>query len=169
MKSTGILFLLIWCLLAVSCTSKDKREASNLARRATEMSAALTTAGKPFADEINKWLAGEKADIPAMKKALEAIEPLPGKFHEEFQLMPYSKEQYAVTAYRTSVLDYLESQQKLAAMLKAVAEKASLSNPADEPTRKQVSEQFRGFEGAQQKTLNDIRIKAERLQSYLQE
>lgn len=169
MKSTGILFLPVCCLLAVGCTSKEKREASNLATRATEMSEALTMAGKPFADEINKWLAGEKADIPAMKKALEAIEPLPGKFHAEFKKMPYAENQYAVTAYRTSVLNYLESQEKLAVMLKAVTEKAALSNPADEPTRKQVMEQFRGFEGIQQKTLNEIKLKAERLQSYLQE
>jgi hypothetical protein len=169
MKSTGVLFMLMCCLLAVSCTSKDKREAGNLARRATEMAAALTTAGAPFAEQTNKWLAGEKADIPAMKKALEAIEPLPAKFRDEFEKLPYPENQYAVTAYRTSVLNYLDGQKKLAESLKGVVGKAALHNPADEALRRSVAEEFRSFDIAQQKTLNEVKLKAERLDSYMKE
>lgn len=171
MKSAGMLLLLVSSLSVMGCSqsSKDKRDARNLANRATEMSAALTAAGAPFAEQINKWLAGEKADIPALRKALETIEPLPGKFHEEFQKMPYAENQYAVTAYRTAVLNYLDSQKKLAGSLKAIVEKAALANPADEATRRQVAEEFRGFAETQQKTLNDIKLKAERLSSYMME
>ena len=171
MKSTGILLLLLSCLLAMGCTqaSKDKRDARNLANRATEMAAALTSAGTPFAGQINKWLAGERTDITALKSALAAIEPLPAKFHDEFEKMPYPENQYAVTAYRTSVLNYLDGQKKLAQTLKGVVEKAVLYNPGDEVLRRQVKEEFRSLDVAQQKTLNDVKLKAERLNSYMME
>lgn len=169
MKSTGILFLLISCLLAMGCTSQEKRDARNLANRATEMAAALTSAGAPFAEQINKWLAGERTDIVALKSTLAAIEPLPAKFRDEFEKMPYPENEYAVTAYRTSVLNYLDGQKKLVESLKVIVEKATLHNPGDEALRKQVAADFRGFAAAQQKTLNDINLKAERLNSYMTE
>jgi hypothetical protein len=153
----------------MGCTSKDQREARNLANRATEMSAALTSAGAPFAEHINKWLAGERTDIAALKSALGAIKPLPGKFRDEFEKLPYPENQYAVTAYRTSVLNYLDGQKKLAETLQVITEKAALHNPGDEALRRQVAEEFRGLADTQQRTLNDIKLKAERLHSYMQE
>ena len=171
MKPAGTLLLLLSCLLVFGCTqaSRDKRDTRNLANRASEMSAALTSAGIPFSEHINAWLAGEKTDIPALKAALGSIAPLPEKYRAEFEKMPYPENQYAVTAYRTSFLNYLEGQQELAASLKGIVEKVSLKNPGDEPLRKEVSEEFRVMAEAQQKTLTDIKLKAERLTSYLLE
>lgn len=172
MKSTGVLLLLLTCcVLAAGCTqaSKDKRQARALANRATEMGAALTSAGAPFAEQINKWLAGETIDIGALKSSLAAIEPMPARFHAEFEKMPYPENQYAVTAYRTSVLNYLEGQKKMVGSLRVIAEKAALQNPADEARRKEVAAEFRSLAEAQQKTNTDVRIKAERLTSYLME
>jgi hypothetical protein len=171
LKSTGILLLIMCCALAAGCTqaSRDKRQARALADRATEMGATLTSAGAPFAEQINKWLAGETIDIAALKSALAAIEPLPAKFHAEFEKMPYPENQYAVSSYRTSVLNYLEGQKKLVGSLQEMTEEAALQNPADEERRKKVALEFRSLAEAQQKTNKDVRIKAERLTSYLRE
>ena len=148
---------------------RDKRDALQLANRSIEMSAALTKAGIPFSEHINTWLAGEKTDLPALKAALASIEPLPEKYRAELEKMPYPKDAFAVTAYRTSALEYLKGQEKLVANLKTIVEKVALANPGDEATRKQVSEEFRAMAEAQQKTLNDSKLKTERLNSYLLE
>jgi hypothetical protein len=171
MKSTGTLLLLLSCLLAMGCTQarRDKRDARNLDNRTLEITAALTSAGAPFAEQINDWLAGDRTDIAALKSALAAIEPLPGKFRDEFEKMPYPENQYAVTAYRTSVLNYLDGQKKLIDSLKGIVEKATLHNPADEAFRRQVAEEFRGFADVQQKTIDDMNLKRGRLNSYLME
>ncbi|RBP38518.1 hypothetical protein DES53_11136 [Roseimicrobium gellanilyticum] len=169
MKSTGVLLLLIACLLTVGCTSKDKQDAVNLDNRAVEICAALTSAGVPFASHMNKWMDGERTDVAALKSALASIEPLPGKFRGEFEKLPYPENQYAVTAYRTSMLNYLDGQQKLVESLKVVVEKAALHNPGDEALRREVAAEFRGFEATQKKTLNDLNLKRERLNSFLME
>jgi hypothetical protein len=169
MKSTGILFLIMCCLSVASCTNEDKREAVTLGRRTEEICAALTQAGIPFTKLLNKWMEGERIDIAALKSALTDIEPLPGKYRAEFEKLPYPENQYPVTAYRTSVLAYLDSQQKLVDYLKVIVEKAALQNPGDLTLRKAVDADFSDLRETQQKALNDLNLKRERLNSFLME
>lgn len=156
--------LLIVCLLA-GC-SQEKRQVTDLAKRCTEMSQSLDTAGRSYSAVLTPWLDGEKIDVSALEAALDKLAPLPGQYLAELEKIPVVEDD-DVKAYRASMVSYLKVEEEMVKFLQATNKKVAASNPGPETLRTEVLNGLKQVSKTEQAAIREVNVRASDLTSAL--